>query len=225
VVVGQMTEAETEAQSILGAPTSEPVAASSQGPDENRTGVGSSGHAPGGTSVGTRPGILSVKLTRRRGRVANYPSKTANELLREGGVDPEDVGEWLTDSPFNIAFERWHRHPKLKALAAAKGPFRRRRPGRIQEDVEGFDPAIDDLLRALLSLSLSANIDQARTRIHWCQSVLVDVEAAELMDQASIRILEQGLDTALAESSQGQSARYACAIGKRWARAMKREMR
>jgi hypothetical protein len=162
---------------------------------------------------------------RRRGRVANYPSKAANELLQKGGVDPQYVGEWLADSPFNIAFERWYRQPKLRALAAAKGPFKRRRPGRIQEDVEGFDPALDDLVRGLVSLSLSANVDQARTRIHWCQSVLVDVEAAELMDQASIQLLEQQLDTALADSSQGLAARSACAVGKRWAGAIKRAMR
>lgn len=216
---------ETVADPTADTLTSEAAAASREGPDTNGSGVGSEGHVPAGTSLGTRPGVLTVKLMRRRGRVANYPSKAANELLQKGGVDPQYVGEWLADSPFNIAFERWYRQPKLRALAAAKGPFKRRRPGRIQEDVEGFDPALDDLVRGLVSLSLSANVDQARTRIHWCQSVLVDVEAAELMDQASIQLLEQQLDTALADSSQGLAARSACAVGKRWAGAIKRAMR
>jgi len=169
--------------------------------------------------------IPYVRLNRTAGRVAPFPGAVGERMLREGGVDPQVVSDWLARCPFNIGYERWYGHALLRDLASAIGPFARRRPGQIQQDVEGFDPSIHELLKALTVLGDRTRSEQARTTVHWCQNVLVNVEAADSMHQGSLDRLRDELERALVDATNSRRPRYARAVGKAWARALRRALR
>ncbi|MGI8610497.1 MAG: hypothetical protein ACR2MY_14945, partial [Candidatus Dormibacteria bacterium] len=52
--------------------------------------------------------IPYVRLNRTAGRVAPFPGAVGERMLREGGVDPQVVSDWLARCPFNIGYERWY---------------------------------------------------------------------------------------------------------------------
>lgn len=166
-----------------------------------------------------------VKARWTRGRVAPYPGKDGEALLEDGGNDPSEVLDWAENAPFAVARERWMGDPVLEHLSVARGPFGRPRPLRVEEDVPGFDPCLDDLIKALTALGLALKAPEARTRIHWCMDALAEVDAHESIDKESIVALERDLEAAMVEAAQSHTANRSAATGRRWARALRRAIR
>jgi hypothetical protein len=192
-------------------------------PADPPAGGGSDGTEEPPEADSPEPPVIRIK--RRQGRSFLFPGAEAEALLIEGGSDPESVREWIAWAPFALGYERWHRTAQLRCLAAARGPFKRRRPVKVSEDVAGYEPEIEELERALERLAGAKEAGRAQTLIHWCQGALDEVETGELINPDSTRSLRAALEKALIETVESRSPHPAAECGRRWRRLLRRAMR